>query len=113
MYKKISILVFVAAIGLAAGCKEKIERVPCNGTTPTWDGEVANIVMANCSGSDCHDAGSSRGDFTTYAGMQDDLLNGSFETEVLETRRMPQVGTLEDSTLAVLQCWLENGFPEN
>jgi hypothetical protein len=97
---------------LVVGCSDRPERVACNSTTPTWNVEVIDIVANSCWGSSCHGTGSSEGDFTTYNGIKDVLLNGKFETEVLETRRMPQDGTLPDSTLATLQCWLENGFPE-
>ncbi|MFN8398313.1 MAG: hypothetical protein U0176_27135 [Bacteroidia bacterium] len=111
-YLLVTVLAGVAVLGFA-GCKDKLERVPCNGTSPTWDAKVLDIVAESCWGSNCHGNGSQRGDYTSFAGIQPTLQNGTFETEVLETRRMPQDGSLPDSTLATLQCWLENGFPEN
>jgi hypothetical protein len=87
--------------------------VACNNTTPTWNAKVTTIVANNCLNSSCHGTGSRNGTYTTYAGIKPVLLNGKFEQQVLETRRMPQNATLPDSTLAVLECWLATGFPEN
>lgn len=111
-YLMVGALAGLAVLGFA-GCKDKLERVPCNGSSPTWDAQVLDIVANSCWGSSCHGSGSQQGDYTTFAGIQSHLADGKFETEVLETRRMPQDGALPDSTLATLQCWLENGFPEN
>ncbi|MBK9448428.1 MAG: hypothetical protein IPN95_03230 [Bacteroidetes bacterium] len=103
----------LVVIGLLSGCKEDLVRIPCDGSSPVWNGEVFEIVAATCLGSSCHGSGSSRGDFNSYAGIEPYLLDNSFEISVLQNRTMPQNGTLPDSSLAALQCWLENGFPEN
>ena len=99
--------------GFFSGCKEEIVRIPCDGSSPVWNGAVFEIVASSCLGSRCHSAGSPRGDYTEYSRILPTLLDNSFEIEVLETRRMPQDATLPDSALAILQCWVENGFPEN
>ncbi|HEX2899602.1 MAG TPA: hypothetical protein VHS96_07785 [Bacteroidia bacterium] len=104
----------VLLVSLFAGCKDdELVRVPCDGSSPTWNGEVFEIIAATCLGSNCHSAGSARGDYTEYSRILPSLQDNSFEIAVLENRTMPQDGTLPDSSLAVLQCWLENGFPEN
>jgi hypothetical protein len=113
MKLRISVFVLLALAGFFVGCKEKVERVPCNGTSPTWDGQVLDIVATSCWGSTCHGVNSSRGDYTSYNNISLVLQSGAFEVQVLETRQMPQDGTLPDSILATLQCWAENGFPEN
>jgi hypothetical protein len=96
-----------------AACKKQNDRVACNNTTPTWNATVSAIVTSSCGGSSCHGSGSQSGVFTTYAGIKPFLLNGAFEQQVLDSRVMPQGATLPDATLATLQCWLENGFPES
>lgn len=111
-YLLVMVLAGVGVLGMA-GCKDKLERVPCNGTSPTWDAQVIDIVADNCWSSNCHGSGSQQGDYTSFAGILPTLQSGSFETEVLETRNMPQDGSLPDSVLATLQCWIENGHPEN
>lgn len=97
---------------IVTSCKDKIERVPCDGTVQTWDGGVIDIVADGCWGSNCHGAGASAGDFTTYNGIKPVLTNGAFEATVLIDRTMPQGGVLADSLLAKLECWFEQGFPE-
>lgn len=100
-----------------AGCKEDPvppnNRVPCNGTTPTWNSKVADIIANSCFGSSCHGSGAAAGDYTTYALIKPVLLNGKFEQQVITSRIMPRGGVLPDSSLATLECWLETGFPEN
>lgn len=87
--------------------------IECDGSTPTYDGEISAIINGNCLGSGCHASGSN-GVFTTYAGLQSRLTNGAFEREVLVDRTMPRgAGTLTRDQLILIQCWKENGFPEN
>ncbi len=105
------LLIFLA---LSAGCKTNgPERVACDGSSPTWNGQVLDIIANSCWSSSCHGTGASSGDYTTYAGIKPDLLNGKFEQQVLESRNMPRGEVFPDSTLAKLQCWLANGFPES
>ena len=106
------VLPCIVIIGITA-CDKGPDRIPCDGSTQSWDGNVANIVATGCTGSTCHGAGSINGDFTAYAGIKPFLDNGSFENAVLIDRTMPQVGTLADSSLAHLQCWFEQGYTEN
>jgi hypothetical protein len=97
-----------------SSCKKDLERVPCNGTNPTWTSKIEEIVVTSCVSSSCHGTSAPGPDYTTYANLKSTLLNGQFESRVLEIRDMPNDGTtLPDSTLAALQCWAEDGFPEN
>lgn len=100
-----------AVLGITA-CKDKFERIPCNGTDPTWNGEVQDIIATYCWAAGCHGTGATNGDFTSYDGIKARLNDNSFEVQIFETRAMPQNESLPDSILATLQCWLENGFPE-
>jgi hypothetical protein len=107
------VLTAIVAMGCLTGCKEDIVRIPCDGSSPTWDVEVFEIVASSCLGSTCHGAGSARGDYTEYSRILPSLQDNSFEIAVLQNRTMPQDATLPDSALAILQCWVENGFPQN
>lgn len=98
---------------LWTSCNGNKERIPCDGTTQTWNGGVATIINTNCATSGCHNAGSNDGDFTNYSGIQSSLQNGRFESRVLDRKSMPPNGSLADSVLAKLQCWYEQGTPEN
>lgn len=97
----------------ACGKSDKITPV-CDGSTPSYDADVASIINSNCTNGGCHNSGSSNGDFTTYAGMATVLNNGKFETQVLINMTMPQgSATLSEAQLNQIRCWVDTGFPEN
>ncbi len=100
---------------LANACGKDDKFVPsCDGSTPTYDSEIASIINVTCTNSGCHDAGSSVGDWTTYAGMNTVINNGEFEKQVLTDMTMPQGSvTFSEDQLNLIQCWVDNGYPEN
>ena len=108
--------VYIGIIGLTlvamSSCKKKTTFEPvCDGSTPTYDGYVSGIISSKCSG--CHGSGSSDGDYSTYSGLSTITSNGKFEKEVLTDQSMPSNGSISESDLNKLKCWVENGFPEN
>lgn len=106
-------LLFGCALICVASCKkDKLDPV-CDGSEPTFEDGISTIINANCMGSSCHGAGSSRGDFTSYAKMEAFLNNGSFEREVLDDQTMPQGGDLTQNEINSIQCWVDNNYPEN
>jgi hypothetical protein len=114
MRHRFSLLLIIAAIiGMVGACKKSPEPIPCNGTSPTWNSRAQKIVDRSCTAGACHGAGSVNGDFTKYATIKPHLDNGTFEQQVLVDRTMPEGSTLPDTTLAMLQCWFEHGYPEN
>lgn len=88
------------------------EEDPCD-TNPTYNSEIAAIINGNCTNSSCHGSGSANGDFTSYAGLDTVLNNGRFNTLVLVNKSMPQGGSLSDSQLDKIQCWVDAGYPQN
>lgn len=100
-------LLFIA-LGLTAvsmvACK-KNQKVTCDGSAPTYDSYVQSVVNSNCIS--CHS------NYSTYSGLSSVTSNGKFEKEVLVNRTMPEGGSLTQDELNKLQCWVENGFPEN
>jgi len=98
---------FTAAVLLFSCRKDKIEDVQCDGSNPTYTGQIRAIINANCTNSNCHPG------YSTYAGLEGILQNGSFEQEVLIDQTMPRNGTLSSSELSKIKCWVENGFPED
>ena len=86
----------------------------CDGSTPTYQADIKAIVEASCNaGSGCHGSGSSLGDYTTFAGLEPDLTNGSFKREVIDQRTMPPGNaTMTDAELNMIQCWIQNGYAE-
>lgn len=83
---------------------------------------IRKIMEINCNLATCHDTGSINGDYTTYESFSILLDNkpGTFESKVFVDNSMPMPPPtspgplfLEDSTLKILQCWLDVGHPNN
>ncbi len=47
------------------------------------------------------------------SGLQDIINNGEFESEVLTNQSMPRGSKLSQSDINAIQCWVDNGYPEN
>ena len=111
------ITLFLGVLLVLSSCKDDRLEPECDGSSPTYDGQIQSIIQQNCNASSCHGSGSNNGDFTTYAGLQPYLNNGngSFRQEVLQDQTMPKgaSNTLTQNELNAIQCWVENGYPEN
>jgi hypothetical protein len=73
-------------------------------------------MQANCATSGCHvSGGTGPTDFTAYAGIKTDADNGTLKKRMIDGNPsfMPTSGKLPDSTLNKVQCWLDNGAPNN
>ena len=105
--------VFIAGMAVVSytACKKDLTPV-CDGSNPTYNGEIKAIIDNNCTGGLCHDNGSSKGDFTSYAGLLNVLENGKFKSEVLIDQSMPRNGSLNQQEIDAIQCWSENNYPE-
>ena len=101
----------LALLALMSGSCKKYDP-SCDGSTPTYNADVKDIIDANCTQSGCHGAGSSRGDFRTYAGLRPYLLNSRFKREVLTDQSMPKGGSLSHAELNLIQCWADTDYPE-
>lgn len=110
MFKTMKSLPFLLSAGLIVislvACKKSQKvTVNCDGSTPTYNSYVKGIVNSNCTS--CHSS------YSTYAGLSAITSNGKFEKEVLINQTMPDGGSLTQDELNKLQCWVNNGFPEN
>lgn len=84
----------------------------------TYDNQVKAIIDASCAYTDCHIAGFSDGDFSTFSGMLSRLDNEKIFDRVIGERNMPPdfadgPTSLTDEQIEILTCWIENGYPEN
>jgi hypothetical protein len=105
---KIIAVISSISILLFTSCnKNKIE---CDGSTPTYNTEIKQIIEANCLS--CHGAGSSNTDYSTYANLQTIINNGEFESEVITRQSMPRGSSLTSNQLSKIKCWIENGYPQ-
>lgn len=94
-------------------CKKDLLDPECDGSKPTYDGEVKSIIDANCTNSSCHGSGSKHDDYTTYDGLSEVIANGEFEEHVLNKQNMPRGGDLSQNEINLIQCWVDNNYPEN
>jgi hypothetical protein len=79
----------------------------CDGSSPTYQSTIKSIIDSKCASPNCHPG------YSTYDGIQSDLLDGSFSREVLTDQTMPKNSSLSQDQLNKIQCWVNNGFPEN
>ena len=115
MESRVFLLVFVFVfVGCNKDDENKASGISCDGSNLTYNAGISAIINPNCNNSNCHNAGSPHGDFTTYGGMQGVISSGAFNNRVLVSQDMPQgSATLTQSQLNKLKCWVDNGFPEN
>jgi hypothetical protein len=102
-------LILLSSYLLFNSCAKK--KVECDGSTPTYISDIKAILDMHCMS--CHEQGSAKGDFSTYQKLLVVINNGSFDYEVLSRQSMPRGGKLSNSELSKIQCWMENGWPEN
>ena len=77
--------------------------------------DIAPIINAKCALSGCHVSGSSFGDFTVYEELKQRADNGRIKKNVFELKTMPPSTQtqLTDTEKEKLQCWLDNGAPQD
>lgn len=96
------------AITIAA-CQK--QDTTCDGSTRTYDADIKAILDANCNS--CHSPSGNRADYSSYSKITPILNSGLFSRRVLENQDMPQFSTLSQADLVKIQCWADNGYPEN
>lgn len=106
-------LVSGAIVFGVSSCKKNLLDPVCDGSDITYDNYVHEIITSKCSGSSCHSSGSGNGTYTNYANIQGIINNGKFKSEVLTNQTMPENSSLSQDELNKIQCWVDNGYPEN
>jgi len=108
--KKFHCLVCLALI-LFTSCKKEKDSdkltPTCDGSSPTYQSTIKSIIDSKCATPNCHST------FSDYSGLQPILQDGSFRREVLVDQTMPEGSSLSQDQLNKIQCWVNNGFPEN
>lgn len=96
----------------------------CADDTVTYDNQIKPILDTYCSlSSNCHASGSSFGDYTNYASMQNILNESGFQNRVVDTpagesSKMPPPYTdgpleIEPADFELIQCWINQNYTEN
>ena len=85
------------------------EPMACE-ANPSFDAEIKAIFLNNCTA--CHNTNS-----PTVGVILEDYnsihLNINHSMEEISNGTMPPSGKLSDSTINILNCWVENGTPNN
>ncbi len=109
------ILIFTVFVLILFACRKE-EKVPIGDvdcSMITYSGTISQLFDSHCNTSGCHNAGSDDGDFTTYDLVKPWADNGEIAKETLDKQTMPEDGPLTSEQLGQLQCWLDDGAPNN
>lgn len=104
----------VAVVGICLSliaCKKEKDSgkltPACDGSNPTYNGAIKSILDSRCGSASCHP------NYTSYEGLSGILQSGDFKREVLTNQTMPEGSSLTQEQINKIQCWVDNGFPEN
>ena len=123
MAKVFSFAVGMCTIIVLNGCLvdkgELVDETPqeyCDTLQATYVDTVKILIDTECAFTPgCHGVQASNGDFTTYANMSgvDALSEGGIGARVTSTTNpMPPSGLLPDSLRRVIECWANDGYPQ-
>ena len=102
----------IIALTIVACSKELVTPV-CDGSKPVYNTDIKSIIDATCLSVGCHNTNSKNGDWTTYNKLKPVLDNGSFKNRIITKQDMPKGGSLSQSEINLMQCWIDNGYTEN
>ncbi len=102
-------LYFAITLVVIASCKKDSGKLTpsCDGAHPTYQSQIKSIIDSRCATSNCHP------NYNTYEGLLPALQGGDFRREVLVNQTMPQGSSLTQDQINKIQCWVNDGFPEN
>lgn len=120
-------LACLALLGVLQGCRyDSVQEISdgklnCNLDSITFSGTILPILELNCSNplnGNCHEQGSSFGDYTAYEGFRPKVDNGGVTARVILNRDMPPDFTdgpkgLPYCDMRALEEWIKAGAPNN
>jgi len=120
MQKISKVVVFLVFMAFFACSKDSVDPVDTScGTSLSFKNDIKSIIDNTCAYSGCHDgSGAAPGNYTTFEGFSNVLVNGQFENRALIARNMPPDFATEgpteltESQLSLLTEWFNAGFPE-
>ncbi|MDE3212820.1 MAG: hypothetical protein KGM98_06265 [Bacteroidota bacterium] len=117
---KILSLVVVLVITVS-GCyydKEQLLYPPaaansCDSLKVTFSGSVAPLIQSKCATAGCHDANTGAGAtvLTTYSQIV--AKSARIYQRAVVDKTMPLSGPLSATEIAILNCWITSGTPNN
>ena len=112
-------IVTIAPVLLLAGCYYDKEELLypasfCDLTDVSYSATIGPLVQNSCATPGCHVAGGTgTGNFTSYAGVNAAVANGTLRSQVLVDRTMPPTGPLSDCDMQQIALWLDAGALNN
>lgn len=109
------ILIGQTAIWVSCDKEKSTTPEPVPLCHPTYVGDIKTIVNTRCAISGCHDGNSAVVAFTTYDPLKERADNGRIKSYLFELKIMPPANAtqLTEDEKKLIQCWLDNGAPEN
>ena len=112
-----SVMLFITSCSYDKG---EVPVVPviavCDTMVVTYNSGMSALLSTSCAVSNCHEAASIFGDFTTYDGIKTKYDNETLNNRVFVQKDMPpsySTITLTDAQLQMIRCWIEAEAPEN
>lgn len=81
-------------------------------SAPTYDDDIKVLIETKCNSIACHGA-EEQPVLTYWSAVKASVDNGSFAKEVISDRAMPKGGKLSNEEYDLINCWLNDGAPEN
>lgn len=92
------------------GCTVNLTiTIPKGKSDTSWSSDILPIVQTSCSKSGCHD-GASRPDLRIYANAKKYAAQMKSETK---NKNMPREGSLTQSQIDLIGCWVDDGALNN
>jgi len=121
-YTLITVVTLTVLAVLPSSCNnDKLDPIPepefCDTLVTSYNLNIQPIVETYCAYSGCHD-GSSPGVYLSYEGMLPSLENDKIMTRAINSRDMPPsyanegLTELPEAEYNILNCWIEQGYPE-
>ncbi|MEO8588274.1 MAG: hypothetical protein ABI432_02810 [Flavobacteriales bacterium] len=117
------VLLFLPTLLFAACTYDKADELAepagaCDTTNVTYTGTIVPIMITRCALPGCHvPGGNGTGDLTTYAGVQNHVLNGKLLAAVQHTTGaipMPPDGSMIPMCdILRISAWIQQGAPNN
>lgn len=122
-------IVILGISWLITACDDIVlpEAEGCETAEATYNTNVKPIIDLTCAYSGCHNGGGNApGNYTTYAGLQRSITDGSFINRVIDQQENPSRGMPPDMSvypesqqddlspeqMEIIQCWIDGGFQE-
>jgi hypothetical protein len=114
MKQKNAAILFFACTCLFFSCgKKEYKDVDCSAHPHLYSAHIKPIISTSCAIPGCHVAGFADGDFTSYSGVKASIDAGKFQKAVLYKKNMPESGPLPLEERQKINCWIEDGAPDN